>query len=200
MGFLKSAGGGDQLVERAWFPRGFEPWVGVPSSGRGRSSIRHGVVVPGRRSGPIVGPPPYPRSTMESVIAAAAGLIGALIGGLTTLVVSRQAWNRTLTLEVIDESAQAHEIAWGRVDWLDARRIESRVRFRLAVLGVDTADAEELFAVAEECRLELHRQRDTEGIGPEGELGLPSDLLDRLRSAELRISTSLAQLSSSARR
>lgn len=128
------------------------------------------------------------------MIAAAAGVIGALIGGLTTLAVSRQSWNRTLTLEIVDEVAQITAIAWNDVEWRDAQQIETRVRFRLAILGISEAAADNLFSAARACRSSLIEQEDDGGIGPEGEIGLRTELVERLDGAQRALSRELAKL------
>lgn len=128
------------------------------------------------------------------VIAGAAGIIGALIGGLTTLAVSRQSWNRTLTLEVVDDVAQVAAIAWNDVEWREAQQIETRVRFRLAILGVTEATADELFEAARVCRSSIVEQEHEGGIGPDGEIGLVTPLVDRLESAQRTLSSELGKL------
>ena len=128
------------------------------------------------------------------VIAGAAGIVGALIGGLTTLAVSRQSWNRTLTLEVVDEVAQVGAIAWNDVEWREAQQIETRVRFRLALLGVTEATADELFEAARTCRSSIIEQEHEGGIGPEGEIGLETPLVDRLENAQRALSSELGKL------
>ena len=128
------------------------------------------------------------------LIAGAAGIIGALIGGLTTLAVSRQSWNRTLTLEIVDEVSQITAIAWNEVEWRDAQQIETRVRFRLAILGITEKTADNLFVAARDCRSSVIEQEDTGGIGVEGEIGLRTELVDRLDNAQRALSRELAKL------
>ena len=128
------------------------------------------------------------------VIAATAGILGALIGGLSTLAVSRQSWNRTLTLEVVDDVSQVSAIAWNHVDWRDAQQIETRVRFRLAILGITEETADELFRAVQECRTSIIAQEEDGGIGPHGEIGLETKLVDRLDKAQRRLSRELGAL------
>jgi hypothetical protein len=119
----------------------------------------------------------------EALINGAVGLAGALIGGGLTYVASREAWRRTLSADTLDEIAGIHDIAWHEVSWVSGQKTESRIRSRLALLGVEERHADEAFTAAWTCWRYIKEQEELGG-DPDGKVGLESSIHDRFTAAQ----------------
>jgi hypothetical protein len=121
---------------------------------------------------------------VEAIVAAISGLAGALIGGWLTYIASRQAWRRTLSADVIDDIADVYDIAWHELDHAKAKKLEYKVRSRLLLLRAEQAQIDELMDSAWACWKSIRDDIGKGAISSDDDIGLPSDLLNRFRSAQ----------------
>ncbi|MCU1359764.1 MAG: hypothetical protein JWN99_1053 [Ilumatobacteraceae bacterium] len=119
-------------------------------------------------------------------------LTGTGIGAVVSYVASKQAWKRSETITIIDEIAQLHDVVWNVVKYRDANVLMTKLRFKLAHLGVEQPLIDELINTAWACRVE-YMESEILARGDEDEefVGLPNRLLDPFNSAQAAVARAL---------
>jgi hypothetical protein len=96
----------------------------------------------------------------DAVWSGVVALLGAGLGATVSYLATRQAWRRSETTALLEELVNLHDVLWADVSYRDARIATSRLRYRLAYLGVPKDLIDGLISVAMEGWQKVNAERD----------------------------------------